>query len=397
MNKKQKYTFISLMLASTVAAYAQYQMNVFSIDLITAYQISASRFAFLFTAPMLPAIFLSIPLGKLSDKIGYRNAIQLGLAFTILGLTGRIFAESYSTLWICMAFSGASSITLFVNSARVLEEVVPAEKSVLFMGIYTTASMLAQTFATATSAVLYSTLQKAYVGALVYAVVITVIWAGNYCIEKENAENTEFRNADRSSEQKGKFSEVLSCKGIWFTAVSLFCILGATITLNTFLPAALMEIHGCSKSQAGTVASMISFGNMFGAVIGPVLYRKLKKFSRLIFLFGGISIIGCIGGWMLHEQILMIIIYFITGIAIGGAMPIYFTMPIRLREISSDNISTAGGLITTFQLGGAVIVPSYIIAPIAGNNYSEIFILTAVVIAIAVGLGVLLEKELVKL
>lgn len=59
-----------------------------------------------------------------------------------------------------MAFSGASSITLFVNSARVLEEVVPAEKSVLFMGIYTTASMLAQTFATATSAVLYSTLQK---------------------------------------------------------------------------------------------------------------------------------------------------------------------------------------------------------------------------------------------
>ena len=373
------------MLASTVAAYAQYQMNVFSIDLITAYQISASRFAFLFTAPMLPAIFLSIPLGKLSDKIGYRNAIQLGLAFTILGLTGRIFAESYSTLWICMAFSGASSITLFVNSARVLEEVVPAEKSVLFMGIYTT------------SAVLYSTLQKAYVGALVYAVVITVIWAGNYCIEKENAENTEFRNADRSSEQKGKFSEVLSCKGIWFTAVSLFCILGATITLNTFLPAALMEIHGFSKSQAGTVASMISFGNMFGAVIGPVLYRKLKKFSRLIFLFGGISIIGCIGGWMLHEQILMIIIYFITGIAIGGAMPIYFTMPIRLREISSDNISTAGGLITTFQLGGAVIVPSYIIAPIAGNNYPEIFILTAVVIAIAVGLGVLLEKELVKL
>ena len=381
------------MLASTVAAYAQYQMNVFSIDLITAYQISASRF----TAPMLPAIFLSIPLGKLSDKIGYRNAIQLGLAFTILGLTGRIFAESYSTLWICMAFSGASSITLFVNSARVLEEVVPAEKSVLFMGLYTTASMLAQTFATATSAVLYSTLQKAYVGALVYAVVITVIWAGNYCIEKENAENTEFRNADRSSEQKGKFSEVLSCKGIWFTAVSLFCILGATITLNTFLPAALMEIHGFSKSQAGTVASMISFGNMFGAVIGPVLYRKLKKFSRLIFLFGGISIIGCIGGWMLHEQILMIIIYFITGIAIGGAMPIYFTMPIRLREISSDNISTAGGLITTFQLGGAVIVPSYIIAPIAGNNYPEIFILTAVVIAIAVGLGVLLEKELVKL
>lgn len=385
------------MLASTVAAYAQYQMNVFSIDLITAYQISASRFAFLFTAPMLPVIFLSIPLGKLSDKIGYRNAIQLGLAFTILGLTGRIFAESYSTLWICMAFSGASSITLFVNSARVLEEVVPAEKSVLFMGIYTTASMLAQTFATATSAVLYSTLQKAYVGALVYAVVITVIWAGNYCIEKENAENTEFRNADRFSEQKGKFSEVLSCKGIWFTAVSLFCILGATITLNTFLPAALMEIHGFSKSQAGTVASMISFGNMVGAVIGPVLYRKLKKFSRLIFLFGGISIIGCIGGWMLHEQILMIIIYFITGIAIGGAMPIYFTMPIRLREISSDNISTAGGLITTFQLGGAVIVPSYIIAPIAGNNYSEIFILTAVVIAIAVGLGVLLEKELVKL
>ena len=385
------------MLASTVAAYAQYQMNVFSIDLITAYQISASRFAFLFNAPMLPAIFLSIPLGKLSDKIGYRNAIQLGLVFTILGLAGRIFAESYSTLWICMAFSGASSITLFVNSARVLEEVVPAEKSVLFMGIYTTASMLAQTFATATSAVLYSTLQKAYVGSLVYAVVITVIWAGNYCIEKENAENTEFRNADRSSEQKGKFSEVLSCKGIWFTAVSLFCILGATITLNTFLPAALMEIHGFSKSQAGTVASMISFGNMFGAVIGPVLYRKLKKFSRLIFLFGGISIIGCIGGWMLHEQILMIIIYFITGIAIGGAMPIYFTMPIRLRENSSDNISTAGGLITTFQLGGAVIVPSYIIAPIAGNNYSEIFILTAVVIAIAVGLGVLLEKELVKL
>mgnify|MGYP005842872453 CR=1 FL=1 len=65
------------MLASTVAAYAQYQMNVFSIDLITAYQISASRFAFLFTAPML-----KIYLGGLF-LFGIQIACQM--TFTSLG------------------------------------------------------------------------------------------------------------------------------------------------------------------------------------------------------------------------------------------------------------------------------------------------------------------------
>ena len=53
------------MLASTVAAYAQYQMNVFSIDLITAYQISASRFALFIYCTNASGNFSEHSIGKI--------------------------------------------------------------------------------------------------------------------------------------------------------------------------------------------------------------------------------------------------------------------------------------------------------------------------------------------
>lgn len=379
--------FIALWLASTVPTYGQYQLNVYAAEMMRELGLSTSAFASLFTAPMFPAIFLSILAGKLSDRLGAGRIIFVGLAITCASFICRIWIQSFFGLWICMALSGASAIAVNVNSARIISGCIDKKRAEVFMGVFTTGGMLAQSFATATSASLFRERNGAFICAAVYSAVVLLVW----CTQINKVGHIA---GTGNGSGRGAMKGILQNRGIWLTAFCLFCTLGATVTLNTFLPAGLTQLHGFSPKKAGTVASMVSLGSLMGSVLGPVIYKKCKSFSLFAGGFSAFAAMGCIFGFMPSNTALLTIIYLLTGLALGGVMPIYYLMPVMLRDIDKSCASTAGGLITTFQLAGAVVVPTYIISPLAGGSYQSIFFLSGICIIIVIALSCMLARQM---
>lgn len=369
-----------------VSAYAQYQLNIYGKEIIDIYNLTSVEFSALFTAPMLPAVFLSLIAGKISDVIGSRKVIGIGLLITFIGLVGRQFTDSYVGMVWFMMLTGFTAIAVTVNAAKILGGIFSPKLLSLAMGFYITGSMLAQTFATAVSPSLFSNMKIAFMSAIVFGLIITVCWwIGLFAFPEKGLREIE--------KKQTSLKEVITNSGVWITGFCLLFTLGATVTLSMFLPVALMETGKCTQAQAGTVTAMISLGNLLGAILGPMLFRKLKSLKVFLSMTGIISAAGCIFGWRLENIALLMIAMLITGVFLGSAMPVYFSTPMYLRGISKQNVSTTSGLITTMQLAGAVVMPTYVFAPIAKNNYGLMFLLAGMCMIIIPFLSIVLDRK----
>lgn len=90
-------------------------------------------------------------------------------------------------------------------------------------------------------------------------------------------------------------------------------------------------------------------------------------------------------GWQISGPFIWVVI-FASGLMIGSGMPILFSYPMLLKEIGPKYAGSAGGIISTLQLIGAVVIPTYLITPLAGDNYHLMFGLGA---ACMVALGII--------
>lgn len=381
------YIFISFWLASMVSVYAQFQLNIFGAEIIESFGITNTQFALLFTSPMIPAILLSLVIGKISDKIGGRKVVGICLIITVVGLVLRLYADSYISLLLTMMLTGFGAIGATVNVANILKNIFSVNRISLGIGIFTTGAMLAQVLATSTSSIFFSGLEEAFLVALVLGIVITVIWWIGIFLFREGKIETEEKN-HKDEKQKGLN------KGVLLVGLCIMINMGVIITFNTFLPIALSVENLFSQNEIGIGAAMISLGNLVGAILGPIVYSRLKSIKKFLILFGALSGILCMFTWKLYPLALLVVGIFITGLLLGSTIPIYFSAPIYLKGVSENNISSASGLITTLQLVGAVIIPTYIISPIAGENFTLMFVMAGLLMLIIPFLGVIINKKM---
>ena len=75
-----------------------------------------------------------------------------------------------------------------------------------------------------------------------------------------------------------------------------------------------------------------------------------------------------------------------VGICVGGLLPLTLTMPVTMLHFNTQKNQVSGSLFTTFQLGGAVLIPAYIIIPLAGNHINRILLYTALLMLVEGGL-----------
>lgn len=381
------YIFISFWLASMVSVYAQFQLNIFGGEIIESYGLTNTQFALLFTSPMIPAILLSLIIGKLSDRIGGKKVVGICLILTVIGLVLRIYADSYILLLLTMMLTGFGAIGVTVNVANILKNIFSVNRISLGIGIFTTGAMLAQFIATSTSAIFFSSINEAFIVAAILGILITIIWwIGIFLFKEEDIE--EDKEVEEVKEKKGVN------KGVLLVGLCIMINMGVIITFNTFLPIALEGENLFSKSQIGISAAMISLGNLVGAVLGPIIYSKLKSIKKFLIIFGTLGGILSIFTWRLYPVALLIIGIFITGLVLGSMMPIYFSAPIYLKGVSKNSISSASGLITTLQLIGAVAIPTYIISPIVKGNFNLMFLIAGLLMLIIPFLGVIINKKM---
>ena len=364
--KKQNgigYAWVILLvvcLANFTPSFAQYQMSPIAGELMERFSLNKSQFASIFSAPMIPSIFLSLASGLLVDKFGAKKVIAIGLIIASIGISGRLFATSYETLLIPMILAGFSATFLNANGAKILGSWFPAEKVSMVMGISLASSTIGMTVGLSTTA-LFPGIKTAFMAASMLSVIMLIVWLFFMKESKGVKEQNE------TIPMKECISRVVKNKFIWIIALCLMFTMGCNVTMSTFLPAVL-NAKGVDVSLAGAMSALVTVGNLCGSIFAPMIAVKFKNNRVFIFSLGLCAAVFTILAGRIPVGLGLTLCLFIVGVSIGGLIPSLLSLPIMLPEIGPKYAGTAGGVIGTIELLGAVVIPTYIIAPLAKSN-----------------------------
>lgn len=353
---------------------AQFQIAAMAFKIIPELKLSLSQFSMILSAPMLPAVFFSLLAGTLADRFGVKKVVAMGFVFSIIGTYFRYAAHNFWSMFILMSLSGLSIALLNANASKLLGAWFPIDKMGTAMGIYFTGSGLGMTVALATSA-LFSTVKSAYVTAGAIIIVVAILWVLFIKAKPEGV-------PDMAAMPVSKYIGVVAkSKNVWIVGLALMVFMGSNMSFSGNLANALNAVRGIDPKTAGFMTSLVTVGTVVGSFVGPALSDRLGIIKPFL---GPVAILGSIVmylSWNLTGGVAWILLA-ILGFFMGIGMPLLASFPMLLPEVGPIYAGTAGGLIATLQLIGAFFIPSFIVAPIVGNNFNNIFIFASILLLI---------------
>ena len=370
-NPKYGYVIL-LMLCLGIALpdFGQFQVSSLADKLRAAMDLSQSQYSTVATAPLLAGLLFGFLAGVLMDRFGIK-VVTVSIVLTSVGLVLRVPKGSFATLYISGILIGTAATFINTTAPKIIGQWFPREKTTQLMGVVLAVANLSMALGTGTAA-LFSGVTAAFRFSALLAAGVLVIW----CLFI-----TEKRGPDAPGEAAAPIPESIRVVGkhggVWL--LSLFCIgsVAAIGSVSVFMPQALMS-RGMTDVQAGWYSMAVTLGNAVTNFVSPVLIRRFGTSKRRITLMVCLYSLGeavfVALGWR-ASGLLLPLALFLSGFCAMGFLAFYQTVPLYLRGVGSRYSGTATGLIITVQLLASVVLPSYVIAPIAGDDYRLIFLL----------------------
>lgn len=387
MDKKSTKNMAIVALACTffllfVPNYAQYQLSPIAHWIMPTYNLDSAQFSMLFSAAMIPGILLSLVAGLLADRFGVKRVVSIAAAISVAALIARIFAPSFGALFICMVLAGVVATFLNANTAKIMGSWFPPDKVGVAVGIALAGSTSSMLVGLGTSA-LFPSLQVIFMFTAALGVVALAAWLLFFKDGPQNAKTQDAgQQTDTALVAQPTLSEclkvVLKNRNVWFVGAALGFDLAATMCILTFLPQALQATRGFDPAAAGALSSVVTLGNLIGSIVAPMIYTRIGHFKPVAVVFAIIAAAGTAFAWQMPDGPLMMASLFLTGFTLSGLMTMFVSSIVLLPGIGPVYAGTAGGVCATMQLFGAVVIPSYILAPILGTNYSMLYIIAGI-------------------
>lgn len=358
----QRYAFVILALLCFGIAlpnFAQYQVSAFGSEIRDRMGLSPSQFSAICTAPLLPGIFLSLISGMLVDKLGARKVLLVSLLVTTLACVLRIFATGFWSMYVTMIFLGVTATFLNSNSGKLMGQWFSPEKMAVGMGIFLAFANASMGLGQGLAA-LFNGMRGAFIGAAVFAVVVFVFWIV-FLKDKPSDGN----QAEETLPVLESLKLAAKTPITWMAAVSMFLSVGGVTAILNFLPSALAD-RGFADGTANVISMAMTFGGLLGCLVCPGIVNRFKNRRPFFVAFGLLAALGFFFAWRVsNSAVVSFILLFFTGIFANGLSPMLMSMPVQDPRIGTRAGGTAGGFVATVQLGGSVVIPTYIIAPLA--------------------------------
>jgi len=374
------------MLAGFIGSYAQFQLPPLAYTLMPSLNISTSQFAALMGGPMMGAIFFSLLGGALADRYGVKNIVTAGLVLAVIGCTFRYSTTSFWPFLFMTILAGMASALLTGNLSKLFGAWFPAEQMGTIVGVYMVSPMLASFLATATTA-LYPSMASAFIVSGIACLVILIVWL---ILAKNRPPGATVPPSLPATQYLGKAAR---SKGVWLAGICMFFVMGSGMTFSDFLPNVLHELRGISPVQAGFYGSLATLGGVFGSFLGPMICNRMGVMKTYLVIVGLLGAAATYGSWQLPVGPAIVVGLLLAGFLGSSVTPLMLSLPMLLPEIGPVYAGSAGGIISTLQVLGAVVVPTFVITPLAGSNSAILFGLAAVFFALIV-LPVLFLPEL---
>ena len=241
-------------------------------------------------APSFAALVLGIPLGMLSDRLGRRRAMLLGLLIYSLGALGQLLAPGRSLLLLASLTAGTGNTLYYLSQAPfMMKASTPQNRAMLFslnFGLITLAGALGSILAGSLPPMLAAVLQVAEKHVSVYqAILFGAVAIGSLSLipiflirEPADPQPTGIQ-----PEKQSIFKVLLRPVVLKLFIPNILIGLGAAILIpyqNIFFD----DRFGTSASVLGLLFSASALLTGIGSVIGPVLERFLGGKIRTVVL-----------------------------------------------------------------------------------------------------------------
>lgn len=382
--KLSSYRWVILAIAAlldAISSYIQFQISALAVQIMPALHISPAQFQSLLMAPMLIAVFLSIPAGSLADKFGAKKIVSIGLVVSVIGAYGRLIANNFFTMFITLLLFGVYMALLNANTLKIFGTWFKQDTNTA-MGVFFASASVGIMLSQATSS-LFSTVDKAYIFSSTVLLILAICWM---IFVKDTPKGEE---APQPQAGQGKpesslefFKAAARSKKTWYVALAVGFGMGASEAFSGILPQAFAA-RGMTPAAAGVIASVATIGSLCGSLFGPAVINKAKKAKPVMIIITALGGLLMAMTWYIPLGMPLSIALILGGVFGAMTGPIMQAMPITFPEIGPKNAGSAGGLVGTVSLLLSFFIPT-IISAIAGRNYALTFIIQGIVFVVQV-------------
>jgi nitrate/nitrite transporter NarK len=365
------------MLTAFIGSYAQFQLPPLAYRLMPSLHLTSSQFAALMSGPMTGSIFICLLGGTLADRFGVKKVVSIALFFAVIGCTFRYAATTFWPFFCLTILAGLASGVLMGNFPKLLGAWFPPQQMGMIMGICMVSPALAMAVGTSTTA-LFPSEAVAFIFSGILCMIIFILWL---IFAKNKPENAPAMPVLSATQYLGKAAR---SRGVWLAGISLFFIMGAMMTFTSFLPNVLHSARGIDPVRAGFYGSLVTFGSIFGCFLGPIICNRIGVMKPFLIVVSLLGATGIFWSWQLPIGSATIIALIVAGFLLSAISPLIASFPMLLPEIGPVYAGSAGGIITTLQVIGSVVIPTFIITPLAGSNNTTLFGMTALCLALTV-------------
>jgi NNP family nitrate/nitrite transporter-like MFS transporter len=360
-----------------IGSFSQFVTSAFGGYLMNDLGLSTSQFGAITMCPMLTGIIFSIPAGTFADKKGVRLSIFIAGIIAIIGSALRIPATSYAMLMLSSFLLGFLPVFISANSAKLVSEWFPAKELNLAMGIFMAGGGAGNAIAQAVTAY-FGTFRTACVVTLVMMIVAYVLFLA---VATDRPKGATPPPADVPMSKT--IGSVLKLKHIWVIGLTMICFMVGNMTVSIYLTTALTT-RGVALTTAGFVTSAFAVGIMLGTIFGGTVILKIGhgKFripSLIVGIVGGVCIYA---GWLIASPAATAVLMFVGALCCGALVPVSMAAMVYIPGMKPEYMGAAGGYANTMRFLAAFVIPSYIIAPIAGTNFNVFMAFAAVAVVL---------------
>jgi NNP family nitrate/nitrite transporter-like MFS transporter len=266
---------------------------------------------------------------------------------------------------------GFGTAAINANAAKILGAWFPRQQMGTAMGAYVAGATAGIAIAQATSA-LFPTIGSAFMTSAVIMVIALMLWL---LFVKSKPAGIPDLPGHPVKEYLGVAAKN---KYIWFGAVAMLFYMGSMVAQTGNLPNAFAQAKGIGPVLAGLTASSLSLAFIVGTVVGPLLAQKLGLLRPLLTPTAVLAAIASYLAWIVPFGALTWTLLILAGFLLGTVVPLVMSLPMLLPELGPAYAGSAGGIISMFQMGGAFVLPSYVIVLLAGSNVNQVFLCVSV-------------------
>lgn len=370
----------SLTLLGGFGVYNQIVVGAWGPKVMEELSIGPTELANLMMAPLLISLFLGLLSGNFGDRFGPYRVIAIACVGTIAGVVLRIFADSFIMFFVAMLLIGLGATAMGANLPKLLAAWFKPSQMALAVSM-TMFGMAAGTGLAQMTGALFPSFRDAFTFCAAMTAALVVL----FCIvvrDRPKGEAVPAAAAGPAKAAKGILGETLRNPHVYLIAIMMALFSGWQMIFASFLPTMMNLGKGLDLAAAGSYSSAFAWGGLSGCIICPALAARLGKMKPVI--MGGALLAGASVylAWLTAPSVASVIFLALSGVGGAAISCLITTAPALLPSIGPAKAGTAGGVMGTLAPLGGYAIPSLLVTPIAGDNYTLMTIMGAVTVAL---------------